>query len=186
MKQIAMKKQMWNAAGIAGLALGAVSSASLFAEQFIAGSLEPATAWQMVVSTLLWIVKFGGCIWLMNFFMKKYATENNISDTKQIFRMGRTTAFLSALMFSAIYLANMLYISADFYEQVFGTAIQQMSATLDSNSLAALEKVVDNIPQIAFFYNLLYCFIYGTVLSAILARNIGTKDPFTENTPDEQ
>ena len=82
--------------------------------------------------------------------------------------------------------ANMLYISADFYEQVFGTAIQQMSATLDSNSLAALEKVVDNIPQIAFFYNLLYCFIYGTVLSAILARNIGSKDPFTENTTDEQ
>ena len=181
-----MKKQMWNTAGIAGLALGAVSSAYLFAEQLIAGSLEPATPWQMVVSTLLWIIKFGGCIWLMNFFMKKYATDNNITDTKGIFRMGRATAFLSALMFSAIYLANMLYISADFYEQVFTTAIQEMSASLDSNSLTALEKVIDKMPQIAFFYTLLYCFIFGTVLSAILARNIGSKDPFTENNSEDK
>ena len=186
MEQIAKKKQMWNSAGTAGLVLGTVSAAYLFAGQAIAGTLEPATAWQMIISTLLWIVKFGGCIWLMNFFMRKYATENNITDTKEIFRMGRATAFLSALLFSAIYLANMLYISADLYEQVYETAIQQMSATLDSNSLSALEKIIGNLPQISFFYNLIYCFIFGTVLSAILARNIGSKDPFTEYDSEEK
>ena len=175
MEQNALKKQMWNAAGVAGLALGAVSATYLFATQAVAGSLEPATAWQMVVSAALWIAKFIGCIWLMNFFMKKYASDYGITDQKAVFRMGMTTAFLSALMFSAIYLANMLYISADFYEQVFETAIQQMSAQLDSNSTAMLEKVVAQLPQITFFYNLSYCFVFGTLLSAILSRTITSR-----------
>ena len=49
---------------------------------------------------------------------------------------------------------------------------------LDSNSMAMLEKMEDAYPQIAFFSNLIYCFLYGTVLSAILSRNIPTRDPF--------
>ena len=133
MEQNALKNKMWNAAGTAGLALGAVSAAYLFATQMISGSLEPATAGQMVISTLLWIAKFGGCIWLMNFFMKKYAEDNKLTDSKSVFRMGMATALLSALMFSAIYLANMLYISPEFYDEVFQTAIQQMRSQLDSN-----------------------------------------------------
>ena len=87
MEQNALKNQMWNSAGCAGLALGSVSAAYLFATQMIAGSLEPATASQMVVSTLLWIAKFGGCIWLMNFFMKKYAADNKITDNKPVFKI---------------------------------------------------------------------------------------------------
>ena len=187
MEQNALKNQMWNSAGRAGLALGAVSSAYLFATQMISGSItEPATGWQMAVTAVLWIAKFGGCIWLMNFFMKKYASDNKISDTKALSRMGMATAFLSALMFSAIYLANMLYISADLYDQIFQTAIQQMSSQLDSNSTAMLEKIVAKLPQIIFFYNLSYCFVFGTVLSTILSRNIVAKDPFAEYKSDEQ
>ena len=30
----------------------------------------------------------------------------------------------------------------------------------------------------AFFINLFYCFIYGTILSAILSRNIPPRNPF--------
>ena len=186
MEQNALKNQMWNSAGTAGLALGAVSSAYLFATQMISGSLEPATGWQMAASAILWIAKFCGCIWLMNFFMKKYASDNKISDIKALSRMGMATAFLSALMFSAIYLANMLYISADLYDQIFQTAIQQMSTQLDSNSTAILEKTVAKLPQITFFYNLGYCFIFGTVLSTILSRNIIAKNPFEEYKSDEQ
>lgn len=187
MEQNALKNQMWNSAGTAGLALGAVSSAYLFATQLISGSIaEPATGWQMAAGAVLWIAKFGGCIWLMNFFMKKYASDNKITDTKALSRMGMATAFLSALMFSAIYLANMLYISADLYDQIFQTAIQQMSSQLDSNSTAMLEKLVAKLPQITFIYNLGYCFIFGTVLSTILSRNIIAKDPFAEYKSDEQ
>ena len=36
----------------------------------------------------------------------------------------------------------------------------------------------DRMPQVMFFSNLVYCFLYGTVLSAVLSRNIPPRDPF--------
>ena len=177
---------MWNAAGTAGLALGAVSAAYHFAGQMLSGDLSPAVLWQQIAAFLLWMVKFVACIWLMKFFMTKFAKDNDIVDNKIVFRMGALTALLSAIMFSGITLANMLYISADYYDTLYQTLAQQMSATLDSNSLSMLEKVIDNLPQIIFFYYLTYCFLFGTVLSAILSRNIPAKDPFADYKPDEQ
>ena len=181
-----LKKNMWNAAGTAGLALGAVSSAYLFAGQALSGGLDQAVFWQQIVAFALWSAKFVGCIWLMKIFMTKFAKDNEGIDNKTVFRMGALTALLSALMFSGISLANMLYISAEYYDTVYQTLAQQMSATLDSNSLSMLERVIDNMPQIIFFYNLSYCFLFGTALSAILSRNIPAKDPFADYKPDEQ
>ena len=176
MDQNTLNKNCWNAAGIAGLALGAVSTAYLFAGQWLAGNLEPATIWQQIAALVLWAAKFGGCIWLMKYFMTKFTTENDGTDNRDAFRMGMTTALLSAIMYSAIYLANMLYISADFYEQTFQAVIEQMRPTLDSNSLTTLDRLIGNLPQIMFFYNLIYCFLFGTVISAILSRNIPARD----------
>ena len=34
------------------------------------------------------------------------------------------------------------------------------------------------MPVIAFFSNFIYCFLFGTILSAILAPNIVKDDPF--------
>ena len=181
-----LKKNMWNAAGTAGLALGAVSAAYMFAGQFLSGDLTPATLWQQIAAFLLWGLKFAGCIWLMKLFMVKFADENKGADNKTVFRMGMLTALLSAVMYSAIYLANMLYISADYYDTVYQTMYQQMAASLDSNSISMLEKLIANMPQLMFFYNMTYCFLFGTVLSAILSRNIPAKDPFADYKPDEQ
>ena len=186
MEQNALKKNMWNTAGVAGLALGTVSTAYLFAGQWIGGDLEPAVLWQQIVAMVLWAVKLAACIWLMKFFMTKFASENEGADNKTVFRMGMMTALLSAVMYSAIYLANMLYISADFYEHTFQTMIQQMAPVMDSNSQTLMEKLIGNLPQIMFFYNIVYCFLFGTVLSAILSRNIPAKDQFSEYKPDEQ
>ena len=176
MEQNTVNKNSWNAAGTAGLALGAVSTAYLFAGQWLAGNLESASLWQQVIALVLWTVKFGGCIWLMKYFMTKFASENDGVGNRDAFRMGMMTALLSAIMYSAIYLANMLYISADFYEQTFQAVIEQMRPTLDSNSLTTVERLIGNLPQIMFCYNLIYCFLFGTVLSAILSRNIPARD----------
>ena len=176
MEQITLKKNIWHAAGTAGLALGAVSSIYLFTGQFLAGDLSPASLWQQVFGMALWAIKFIACIWLMKFFMTRFALENKGAGRKDIFRMGMATALLSALMFSAIYLANMLYISADFYNQVFQNAIQQMQHALDSNSLSVLERIIGKLPQIAFTYYLIYCFLFGTVLSAIISRTIPSQE----------
>ena len=41
-----------------------------------------------------------------------------------------------------------------------------------------MDTVESIMPQVMFFSNLVYCFLYGTVLSAVLSRNIPPRDPF--------
>ena len=167
---------MWNTAGTAGLVLGTVSSAYLYAGQLISGDLSPATLWQQVLSLALWGIKFALCVFIMRFAMTRFAHENKDAGIKQIFRTGVLTALLSSLVFNGFYLANMLYISPEYYNEVFGTMISQMSAEMDSNSKVALDRLAPMIPQITFFSNLIYCFLFGVVLSGIISRKINPKD----------
>lgn len=167
---------MWNKAGIAGLALGLTSTAYMFITQSISGISSP---FLLTASTfLLWTLKFGGCIWLMMYFMKRLVNGFEDADNAATMRFGMATALCSSLVFSAMNLANMLVISPDLYSTMLDTVMQNYSNILDSNSMSTLEKMWDNMPQITFFSNLIYCFLYGTVLSAILSRNIPIRDPF--------
>jgi hypothetical protein len=179
------RKIIWNTAGIAGLALGAVSTACMFAGQYMS-MLRLSTGVSTLTGMILWIAETGTCIWLMSFFMKKMVAENEGIRNSETFKMGMATALLSGLILSAMTFANISFISADYYTENIYTLIQQMSSTLDSNSTAALERIMDNLPQISFFSTLIQCFIFGTIVSAVLSRSIPGKDPFADYKPDEQ
>lgn len=170
---------MWNGAAKAGLALGGLSSVYLFITQFL-GTAEVNAILNMLLTTILWAAKFGGCIWMMMFFMKKFSFENKDADNSMTFRFGMITAFLSALVYAAVSLANVAFISADMFTEQMNMLMEQMSPMLDSNTMSQMDKTMERLPQITFFSNLIYCFVYGTILSAILSRNIPTRDPFAE------
>ena len=161
-------RTLWSKAAVSGAALGIFSGIFIFLSA--GGIKQPVLSG--IVSFVLWAVKFAGCIWLMQFFMKR-----TNADT---FKFGTMTAFLSALIFSAIYLANVLFISPDIFSQQMESVMQMYSSMLDSNSMAMLEKMEDSFPQISFFSNLIYCFLFGLVLSAILSRNIPKRDLFAD------
>ncbi len=176
---------MWNEAGKAGLALGAVSAVYMFATQFMGNGGMPAFV-TVLLTGLLWVGKFGGCIWLMMFFMKKFATENQGVDNKDTRRFGIIAALLSAIVYSAISFANVAFISADMYSEQMNTLMQQLAPMMDSNTMSEIDKTMANLPQYTFFSNLIYCFIYGAILSAILSKNIPSRDPFADYKPEEQ
>ena len=176
MNQDLTTRTIWSKAGISGIALGAVSGAFMFIGQATGSIGSPVVS--TLLSLLLWLAKFAGCIWLMMFFMKKLCSEFGEATNTDTFKFGMATALLSALIYSAISLANILFISPDLFSEQMSAAIQTYSSMLDSNSMAMLEKMEDSYPQISFFSNLIYCFLYGTVLSAILSRNIPARDPF--------
>ena len=73
MEQNLIRKDMWNTAGKAGLVLGLVSTAYMFITQLMAGASGFLIS---IVSFVLWVAKFGGCIWLMAFFMKKHVAAH--------------------------------------------------------------------------------------------------------------
>ena len=171
MEQNILKHNTWNMAGTAGLVLGAVSTAYMFATQYL-GTAEISAILVSILTLVFWGLKFGGCIWIMTFFMKRFALQNPDADNKTIFRMGALTALLSALVFAGASLANVTLISADLFNEQYQTLLQQMAPALDSNSMNSIDKVIDKMPYITFFSNLIYCSVYGTVLSSILSRNI--------------
>ena len=177
-------KNLWNSAAKAGLALGLVSSAYLFVNHWVASLSTPVISG--LLSFVLWAVKFGGCIWLMMFFMKKFVAENQDAVNSDTFRFGVVTALLSAFVYAAFSFANTAYFSADMIAENMDTVMQAYSQFMDSNTMAQMDKMMTKMPQITFFSNLIYCFIFGTILSLILSRNIPNKDPFANYKPDEQ
>lgn len=178
-------KIIWNTACKAGLALGTVSSACMFAGQFLS-TQQMSKGASTLFGLVLWIVETGTCIWLMSFFMKKMVKENEGVTNSQTFKMGMATAVLSGLLFAAVTFANIAYISADYYTDNVYSVIEQMSSAMDSNSIAVVEKVIAYLPQISFFSTLIQCIIFGTIVSAILSRSIPSKDPFANFKADEQ
>ena len=177
MAQSLNTKDLWSEAGRAGAALGLVSGAFIFISQWTNGIFSSPVL-STALSFFLWTVKFIGCIWLMMLFMKRLCTSHGEATNSDTFKFGMMTALLSALIYAAIYLANILFISPDIFSEQMAAVMQSYSSVLDSNSMAMLEKMESNYPQIAFFSNLIYCFLYGTMLSAILSRTIPTRDPF--------
>ena len=64
--------------------------------------------------------------------------------------------------------------------------MQQMGSMMYSNSMTLMETYLENLPVITFFSSMLYCFVFGKVLSFILSRNIPNRDPFADYRPEEQ
>ena len=185
MKQKALRKAMWEDAGKAGLALGLTSTAYLFLTQFLTGAQLPAIL-SMLLSTALWVAQFGGCIWLMMMYMKRFSAKNPEVSNADTYRYGMATALLSALVYAAASLANTAFISADMINEQYTALMEQLAPVMDSNSMAQMSEVMENLPQLTFVSNLIYCTIFGCVLSFILSRNIPSRDPFANITTDEQ
>ena len=172
------KKSIWNSAGSAGLILGGIGVAyillnwalSLIATNGVAGILAS------VGSILLWVVKFGACIWFMKFCMTRYSDSNPEANHGEIFKFGMLVALLSAIIYSGAYSAYLIYLAPDQLESALD--MLRENPMLDANSLKMVEQIIPKMPTISFFMNIVYCWLFGTVLSAIFSRNIPSSNPF--------
>lgn len=178
-KETVSNKGILNLASTAGLALGAVSSAYMLVTNSLAEWISSAAA-VSVINVILWVAKFVGCIWLMKWFMQLLVRKFDGVNNRHTLRLGLWSAFFSALLFAAANLAYMVYIAPEAVKEAFDTVMSVYAPMLDSNSIKAITEMKDSFPAISFFSNLIYCFLYGFVLSSILARRIPSIDPFAE------
>ena len=177
-------KSLWNEAARSGLVLGGVSVAYMLLT-FPLGKLQEAggglSALGNVLGIALWVAKLIICIRLMKFFMQKFAEGNEGITNNGTFHFGTATALLSALIFSAFSLAWVLFIQPDMYAESFEVAKDAYSSMLSSEQLDSLDELVPKMPTFTFFINLVWCWLFGTVLSAIFSRNIPPRNPFADN-----
>lgn len=179
------RKDFWNEAGKAGLILGAISSVYMFLTQLLT-SAGMTGFLSTLLTFVLWGTKFGGCIWIMKLMMKRFSLSNPKISNSDTFRFGILVSLLSAFVYSVVTFVNMAYISADLYAAQMEEVMQIYAQFMDSNMIAEVEKWSGRMPQLTFFSNMIYCTLFGVVLSFILSRNIPSRDPFADYKPDEQ
>ena len=174
------KINIWEQAGKAGLVLGGVSIGYMLITMLTGKLIQNGSATFLlgVLNVLLWIAKFSGCILLMRFFMKRFADANPAADRGIVFRFGARVALLSALLYSAFYLAYVSFIQPDIFEEALSSLTD--NPMIDSNTMSAIEEMIPRMPTMSFFFNLIWCWLFGTVLAAIFSRNITSKNPFDE------
>ncbi|MBR1575969.1 MAG: DUF4199 domain-containing protein [Bacteroidales bacterium] len=184
MEESFTKKDFWDGAGKAGIVLGAVPILYMLIEQLLLQNLaEQIGAFPSTLVTLvLWAAKFVGCILLMRWYMKRFAAQHENVTRRDANRFGCAIALTSALIYSAFVLAWSKFIDPDMFARAFETAAEQYASFMDSNTLDMMEQMKGNMPVIAFFSNFIYCFLFGVILSAILAPGIGKDtDPFSKD-----
>ncbi len=171
------RKSLWNEAGKAGLLLGGVSTAYLLLTALL-GKVPSHKVLLGILNFLLWAAKFAGCILLMRALMQRFVRLNPEADNSDSFRFGVVAALLSALFYAACNLAYVTFLAPDLYSAALDGVMQ--NPMMDANSRDALLKLEPQLPKIGFFVNLAYCFLFGTILSAILSRSIPSHDPFAQ------
>lgn len=185
MEQYTLRSNRWNEAAKYGLLLGLIPTAYLYL-----GHLQMAIGATGFISSalgfILWAAKFVGCIKLVKYVMIKFASANPSATNSDIFKLGTLMAMLSALVYSVVAVADILYIFPEYYQGVYAAMIEEYSQVLPAASVDEIKEVLLNAPKITFVGTFLYCFLYGTVLSLILSRNIPPQNPFSNYKPDEQ
>lgn len=190
MKETIERQSLWNEAAKAGLLLGLFTGVFIFANTMLPKLLtggKGAAIILVVINTVLWLIKFAGCLALLRYFMMNFSSKYSGVTVPTIFRFGMITALTSAVIVAGINLLNITLISAEDLQSVIDTTLQSygsMTQISDSDRIT-LDRTLSHLPQISFFVTLGYCFLYGTIASKIIANTILPKDEFGD-TVDEQ
>lgn len=183
MKEKITSSIIWNEAGKAGLILGGIPIACTLLSTLLVGTSKSGVAGALIASILnfiIWLVKFSGCIYMMKWAMTSLTKKYGGVTGRETFQLGIRIAMFSALICAAFTLANYLFISPEVMSEQMDAVIASYSSMLDSNTLSQMEEFKGDLPTFSFFTTLIYCFIYGWILSLILSRNIPSSNPFAQ------
>ena len=187
MKPTLDNKGIWNEAAISGLLFGAVSIACLMGKE--SAALSGNAFLTQLAAIVLWAVEFFGCILLMKKRMMLLKDKYFDVRIDQSYKFGRRVALLSGLLLASAQALIIMKMPAETMDTMVGTLASQLQ--LSSSDMDSVGRVVDKLPLWTFLFQWAYCFLYGTVLSAIMARYVFIKRLFDgpsqeDQGPDEQ
>lgn len=169
------KKIISSEAGRAALLFGLISGGFILVNFLLAG-----IKFGNVISSVLNVAKIVGCILLMKYFMVKLKGSYEGVGRKQLVRYGTLIALFSAIITAIVAYCAYQYIFPETVTTMMDELFEQMGSMLDSNSRNALLAVEGNMASLQMVSMLIYCFLYGWILSLILAPRIAW-----DNTPFE-
>ena len=166
------------------LVFGAISGGYIFISQLLAQAESQLLV--SAVSGILWLGKLVGCILLMRFFMKKLLGSYEGVSRQNLLAYGTQIALFSAIITAACSYIAVQYVfpgqTKDIFD-TFGVYIRN-NGMMDSNSLAQLDKMEGNFGVICLVSNLIWCFVYGWILSSIMSSSLVRKKNIFDDDDD--
>ena len=175
-------KTLWNEAGRVGLVFGGFSSLCLVLKE--AAGLTDSTFLVQAAAIILWAVEFFGCILLMKKYMLDLRDKFDGVTVMDTYRFGRRVALLSGLILASVDAAVIMYMPQETVESVIAELNTAISSKMGAGYEGEIGRFVDKLPLYTFIGQWLYCFLYGSLLSAIMSRYIFLQGPFQGNGDD--
>lgn len=133
MRQDIDMRTILNEAAKSGLLLGLFTGVFIYVAMLI-GMINSdsfgAKLMITVVNALLWMLKLVGCLWLLRFFMVRFAVANPTLTPRSSFRFGMFTALFSAIIVAGIGLVNITLIAPESMQSAIEAAMQSYSSAL--------------------------------------------------------
>ena len=164
----------WNSAAINGLLFSLIT--------IITSLLQSAFNIQGILAILLWCVKFGGCVYLLYYYMKQYSNNAEYVTYGESFKYG-----FALCVFSSIVCACYIFISMTWlFPETVDIAMEQIQTAIATGAYTseqedAIFNVADKLPQLTLITCLIYYILIGAVMSSIIANFTKKTDPFAEN-----
>lgn len=175
-----MKKEFtsgssWNSASVAGLIMGAATIILTIISSLLArtGGIGGG-----ILQSFYLLIKIAACILIFKKLMTRFMDSFEGVDRRRLYNYGLKIALLSAIIVAGYSLLTIVLADPETLKDTMNKAIEAYSSQLDSNSIAAFEAMQGKIPSITFFATLIYCFLWGWILSAIESRGLISDDPF--------
>lgn len=175
-------KSLFNEAGVPGLILGAISILYFAVNELLSSAVANGSGIIAfnILSFVLWGAKLFACIYVMYLILKKFATANG-GNKSLTMKFGMLTALCSSLLYSAACLAFVLFISPESISTALESTAQMYAGLFTSDQIDSIMDMQSSIPALMFFVNLVYCWLWGLVLSAIFSSKLCKKEnPFID------
>ena len=187
---------LWREASERGALLGGLSVLCLGLKQLAARS--GVTLLVSGGGIILWLVEFFGCILILRDGMKRHLAAYPDATNRDSLLLGRRMCLFSSFLLATATVFLVLYVPDNLFAASFAQASDMYASALGAEARAALADMdIADRPGVIFFSQFLYAWLYGCIVSSILARNI-PQDPriremmeeldrrMSKNKPDDQ
>jgi len=164
-----MQSNQWSKAAVDALFLSLITILA----NLIQVVLEPGK----VISILIWLIKFGGCLGVLYYFMKEFSKSSEVFSYKDGLKFGFKICLLSSLICAGYVFFQFAVLFPDMMQKT----IEQYSTAMSSSNPDAIEVMERYMtPQFISVITFIYYVVFGLIVSAIIANYTKKGDVFTE------
>ena len=182
-----MKKEFspglsWNSAAVAGLVMAIATIILDYLPTLVLAIGIKGFIGSFLVF-LVKIVKIAACVYVFKVLIDRFYGSVK-TDYARLQRYGLKVALFSSILVAGFSLVQILVINPEMMTQMINEVQNTYQNLMDSNTMAAMEKMLSKLPVITFFSSLVYCYLWGWILSTTFARRLFPVNAFGERPGD--